>query len=90
MHQGDGVHFSSLKVLAAAQHTDNRANRFFFEHCQVNPGTKQDGVREAAETSENRAGLRNNTLRPLLSSPRDNDKTNLTFKVANEQAGQNL
>ncbi|EOA98873.1 hypothetical protein Anapl_04203 [Anas platyrhynchos] len=90
MHRGDGARFSSLKVLAAAQHTDDRAHRIFFKHCQVNPGTKQDGVREAAEPSGNRAGLRNNTSRPPLNKPRDKDKTNLTFKVANEQAGQNL
>lgn len=90
MHRGDGARFSSLKVLAAAQHTDDRAHRIFFKHCQVNPGTEQDGVREAAEPSGNRAGLRNNTSRPPLNKPRDKDKTNLTFKVANEQAGQNL
>lgn len=89
MLRGDGVHFPFLKVLAA-QHTDERANKFFFKCYQVNPEMKQDGVKEAAEMSENSVGLRNNTLRPLLSNPRDNDKTILTFKVANEQARQNL
>lgn len=61
-----------------------------FKCYQVNPEIKQDGVKEAAEMSENSVGLQNNTLTPLLSNPRDNDKTNLTFKVANEQARQNL
>ena len=88
MLQGDGIHSSVLKVLAA-QHMDETANKFF-KCYQVNPEMKQDGVKEALEMSENSVGLRNNTLRPLLSNPRDNDKTNLTFKVANEQARQNL
>lgn len=89
MLQGDGVHFSFLKVLAVRR-TDERANNFFFKCYQANPEMKQDGVKEAAEMSENSVGLRHNTLTPLLSNPRDNDKTNLTFKVANEQARQNL
>lgn len=89
MLQGDGVHFSFLKVLAA-HCTDDRARKFFFKCYQVNPKMKQDGVKEAVEMSENSIGLQNNTLRPLLSNLSDNDKTNLTFKVANEQARQNL
>lgn len=75
--------FIFLRVLAA-QHTDDRANKFFFKCYQVNPEMKQDGVKGKS------VGLRNNTLRPLLNNPRNNDKTNLTFKVANEQARQNL
>lgn len=39
---------------------------------------------------ENSECLQNNTLRPPLNNPRDNNKTKLTFKVANEQARQNL
>jgi len=52
--------FPFLEVLAA-QHTDERANRFFFKCYQVNPRMKQDEVKAAAQTSENSSGLRNNT-----------------------------
>jgi len=48
--------FVLLKVLAAPR-TDERAREFFSTCYQVNPETKQDGVKEAAEMSENPAGL---------------------------------
>lgn len=45
MLQGDGIHFTFFKVLAA-QHTEKRANKFFFKCYQVNPDMKQDGVKK--------------------------------------------
>lgn len=69
---------------------DESTIKLFFKCYQVNPEMKQDGVKGAAEMPENSAGLQNTTSGPLLSTPRKNDKTNLTFKVANEQARQNL
>lgn len=45
MLQGDGIHFTFLKVLAA-QHTDKRANKLFFKCYQVNPDMKKDGVKK--------------------------------------------
>lgn len=52
--------FLFIKVLAV-QHMDERAKRFFFKCCQVNPRMKQDEVKAAAQTSENSSGLRNNS-----------------------------
>lgn len=48
MLRGDGIHFSSLKVLAE-QRMDERADKFFFKCYQVHPEVKQDGIKETAE-----------------------------------------
>lgn len=52
---------------------DDSTNKFF-KCYQVNPEMKQDGVKEAAEMSENSIGLQNTTLGPLVSTPRKKDK----------------